>query len=206
MLNIFFKVKNQIISRLDNVPLVEESKKYVTANFDFSKDWEGYNKTITFRSDKGTPFNVELKDNKCLVPWEVLFAPHFSLSAFGTDSDNTLITTNEIEIKILESGFDENGQVPGTPTPTQWEIYKQEIEDIIEDFKESGGGGGSVEGAELVKNKIQEINSSSTEIQYPSAKAVYNLFQNTEYVDGVTESVVEYIKESGIVFDGGSAK
>lgn len=134
MLNIYFRIKNQTITRLDAVSLVENSRDYVMANFEFSTEWANHRKTVTFKTaDKKEVYNVDLTNDKCLVPWEVLKAPSFTLSAFG--EGESLITTDEFAINILESGFDENGEVPGTPTPTQWEIYRQQLDKMVEDNK-----------------------------------------------------------------------
>ena len=72
-MNIHFKIKNQQIERLDSNKLVEKSKEYVKAFFIFSDDWNGHEKTITFTSNKDNiSYNVELVEDSCLVPWEVI--------------------------------------------------------------------------------------------------------------------------------------
>ena len=130
-MNIHFKIKNQQIERLDSNKLVEKSKEYVKAFFIFSDDWNGHEKTITFTSNKdNTSYNVELVEDSCLVPWEVITSFGFTISGFG--EGESFITLNKIEIEVEESGLTEDGEVPGTPTPTQWELYKKEVETLID--------------------------------------------------------------------------
>lgn len=135
-MNIYFKIKNQQIERLDNNKLVEKSREYVNAFFIFSEDWQNHKKTITFTSkENNISYNVELVEDNCLVPWEVITPAGFTISGFG--EDESFITLNKIEIDVDKSGLTEDGEVPGTPTPTQWEKYKEEIEEIIDDLKEN---------------------------------------------------------------------
>ena len=130
-MNIHFKIKNQQIERLDSNKLVEKSKEYVKAFFIFSDDWNGHEKTITFTSNKDNiSYNVKLVEDSCLVPWEVITSFGFTISGFG--EGESFITLNKIEIEVDESGLTEEGEVPGTPTPTQWELYKEEVEALID--------------------------------------------------------------------------
>lgn len=129
-MNIYFKIKNQQIERLDNNKLVEKSREYVNAFFTFSEDWQDHKKTITFTSkEDGVSYNIELTEDKCLIPWEVITSAGFLISGFG--EGKSFITLNEIEVKVEESGLTEDGEIPGTPTPTQWELYKEEVEALI---------------------------------------------------------------------------
>lgn len=142
-MNIYFKIKNQQIERLDNNKLVEKSREYVNAFFIFSEDWQNHKKTITFTSkENDTSYNVELVEDNCLVPWEVITPAGFTISGFG--EGESFITLNKIEIEVEKSGLTEDGEVPGTPTPTQWELYKKEIKEIIDSIPETEVGNDTV--------------------------------------------------------------
>ena len=117
-----FKVENQIITRLDNNKVVQDSQNYLYAKLTYSEDWTG-EKTMVFRGKSGKAFNMLLdSEDTCLVPWEVLTEDRFEVSAFCGD----LITANVVRIDTIRSGY-EIGEESRIPTP---DIYNQIIEKI----------------------------------------------------------------------------
>ena len=163
-MNIYFKIKNQQIERLDNNKLVEKSREYVNAFFTFSEDWQDHKKTITFTSKKdNVSYNVELTEDKCLVPWEVITSAGFLISGFG--EGKSFITLNEIEVKVAESGLTEDGEIPGTPTPTQWELYKEEVEALI----------GQVPMVENVTSQQSQDGKNTIVSLHTTDKKIYNI-------------------------------
>lgn len=135
-----FSVNKQIITRTDDNKVVENSKNYLYCKFSFSDEWETITKTAIFISAKGEVFNVILEDDACLIPWEVIKYPHFSISVFGGD----LITANKVVIPVVKSGYAE-GETPSEPTP---DVYEQ----IIKMIK---GLEGKVD-YEVIKQAIEE--------------------------------------------------
>lgn len=117
-----FKVKNQIITRTDDFCVVADSKNYLTAEFEFSEEWN--KNIIAIFGYKDNFFHVEVKENQVTVPWEVIKSPYFSVSLFCGD----LITANEIRVKVIGSGL-KNGEFPSLPTPTVFQqIFDTEKE------------------------------------------------------------------------------
>ncbi len=113
-----FNVKNQNISRTDDFYVVADSQNYLTAEFTFSEEWT-YPATAVFRYDE-KHYNVLLENNRCIVPWEVIKAPFFTVSVFCGDR----ITANAVRISVEKSGYAE-GEAPGAPTP---DVYARLIE------------------------------------------------------------------------------
>ncbi|MBO4941691.1 MAG: hypothetical protein J6D15_05770 [Clostridia bacterium] len=110
-----FNIKNQIIERTDDFKVVADSRNYLTAHFSFSEEWEG---DIVAIFGNGTQFyNVILSDNACTVPWEIIKAPFFTVSAVCGDR----ITANSVMVDVEKSGYVE-GETPKEPTP---EVYEQ---------------------------------------------------------------------------------
>lgn len=113
-----FNVKNQIIKRIDSFQVVADSQNYLNAEFEFTEEWE---KPITaifhfFTSN----YEVVLDDNNsCLVPWEVIKAPYFSVSVVCGDR----ITANVEKVEVERSGYIE-GETPKAPSP---DLYNQII-------------------------------------------------------------------------------
>ena len=123
-----FNVKQQTITlESTDIQVVAESKNYLYCSFSFSEDWHDVIKTAIFISAKGDVFNVILEDDTCIVPWEVIKYPHFSVSVFGGD----LITTNKVVVNVSKSGYSE-GETPKDPTP---DVYAQ----ILKMIEEMGG-------------------------------------------------------------------
>lgn len=119
-----FNIKNQIIERLDDFRVVADSKNYLTAEFTLSEEWN--NKRV-FASFSHMNLNIakeaEIKNGQCLVPWEVIKPPFFSVSLFCGD----LITSNVVSVMVESSGL-QNGEPAGTPTPTLWDVYMRQIQ------------------------------------------------------------------------------
>ncbi len=110
-----FNVKNQIISRTDSFDVVADSKGYLKVAFTFTEEWTG--EIIAIFGSDNKYYNVILADNCCIVPWEVIKAPFFTVSAVCGDR----ITANVVRVDVERSGFAE-GEAPKEPTP---DVYAQ---------------------------------------------------------------------------------
>lgn len=117
-----FSVDKQIITRTDNNQVVENSRNYLSCQFNFCDDWHGITKTAVFIAANGDIFNVILENDVCVVPWEVIKYSHFSVSVFGGD----LITANRVVISVIKSGYAE-GKTPSDPTP---DVYQQILNSV----------------------------------------------------------------------------
>lgn len=119
--------QNRLIAKFDTI---SDSAKFDTVKFMFPESWNGFQKTAVFKGVDNQIFNVVLNsdndlcigENECYIPHEVLKTPSFKLSVFGV-SEDSVATTTEAEIKVLQSGYAE-GDEPSDPTPT---VYEQLI-------------------------------------------------------------------------------
>ena len=126
-----FKVDKQIITRTDTTEVVADSRNYLTASFTFSDEWKDKAKTAVFGYN-GEYRHTVLEDDGCLVPWEVIRAPYFSVSVFC----GSLLNTNMVLVKVGKSGLD-GGEIPGTPTPTVWQGYIDELTEKNDEIADS---------------------------------------------------------------------
>ena len=110
-----FNVKNQIISRADSFDVVADSKGYLKATFAFTEEWSG--DIIAIFGNGSEYYSVILAEGMCTVPWEVIKAPFFTVSAVCGDR----ITANAVRVNVEKSGFAE-GNTPKEPTP---DVYTQ---------------------------------------------------------------------------------
>lgn len=135
-----FYVKYQTLYLLSRDPVVADSSGYLQANFIFSDDWEGTNKTAQFKRTEsnlitdGNPlfFNEEIDSNgNCIIPWEVLKGEGtFNVNVYGqkTDSDGTTvktITVDGIDVRVGKSGLTTD-ELPQDSTASQYDnIYEK---------------------------------------------------------------------------------
>lgn len=100
-----------MITRRDFTKVVSGSRNYIYARFEFSPDWAGTEKTVTFTSGEYTFVETLDNNNECIVPHEVIENPgRFSVSVFGGD----LITANTVSVAVIQSG--PLGGDPPTPS------------------------------------------------------------------------------------------
>lgn len=122
-----FNVKNQIIERTDSFSVVADSRNYLSAKFTFTEEWTGEIRAV-FGND-GKFYDVSVEDNSCMVPWEVIKPPFFTVSLFC--GEESLVTANVVTVNVEKSGM-ENGEVPSTPTPTVWQQYIASMQEVID--------------------------------------------------------------------------
>ena len=98
-----FKVDGQVITRVDDIPVVADSRNYLYAKFDLSSDWDDVDVIAQFTAKCAGAKAVRLDDdNTCLVPWEVLQGSGVVLvTVYGGD----LITANNAAVFVEESGY-----------------------------------------------------------------------------------------------------
>lgn len=136
-----FYVKYQTLYLLSRDPVVADSSGYLQANFQFTEDWDGTNKTAQFKRTEsdlitdGKPlfFNEEIDNNgNCIIPWEVLKGEGtFNVNVFGqkTESDGTTvktITVNSLDIRVGQSGLTTD-EIPQDSSPSQYDNIYEEI-------------------------------------------------------------------------------
>lgn len=112
-----FKVNHQIITRTDSFEAVADSINYLKAHFDFTEEWQGIMIALFCHDDKY--YSVVLENGSCVVPWEVIKAPFFTVSLVCGNR----ITTDTVIVDVARSDFCEE-KTPQPPTP---DIYSQII-------------------------------------------------------------------------------
>ena len=109
MINLQFKITNQIIVRRDNYVVVAGSKNYLQAKFTFSDEWVGLIKHAIFSKDGIASVDLTLIDDMCSVPYSMTAdIGTFTISAYADD----LVTANTADVEIFESGY-----IQTEPTP-----------------------------------------------------------------------------------------
>ncbi len=136
-----FQITNQKLELLESGFIVEKSKNYLTAQFDFlTPEYEGLAKTAVFyHNSLENPVYVILDNGKCLVPHEAICAGYMEVSVFAGD----LIPTNVVRVAV-NSTMQDGAVAPKEPTADVYtQIYElaqtaQEIAQSVRSDADSG--------------------------------------------------------------------
>lgn len=177
-----FRIFKQRLSYYGDSEVVADSKGYLTFTLETSEDWANYvGKTVQFTKN-GKTYNVtNISDGvKYPVPWEVLVgAGIMQVNAFAVSMDNKRATTNEIDIEIIDSGFNEDSLLPEDPTPDIFEQYVQQVQENADK---------AVKAADEAK-KAQEVSQNIK-------NQIDVIYQNVKDVKSDIEDLLHQVQES----------
>ena len=129
--------------------------------------YDGLTMFAKFQHGENT-YTVPLVDNECIVPWEVLTAPVFSVSLFGASSDEVeRLTTEKLTIRVART-IDDIGGEPEVPTPGIFEQFLATAEQIEADIEAGKVQGPPGEGLEIKDSydtleELEEAHPTGTE-------------------------------------------
>lgn len=177
-----FRIFKQRLSYYGDSEVVADSKGYLTFTLETSEDWANYvGKTVQFTKN-GKTYNVtNISDGvEYPVPWEVLVgAGIMQVNAFAVSMDNKRATTNEIDIEIIDSGFNEDSLLPGDSTPDIFEQYVQQVQENADKaVKAADEAKKAQEASQNIKNQIDVI------------------YQNVKDVKSDIEDLLHQVQES----------
>ena len=177
-----FRIFKQRLSYYGDSEVVADSKGYLTFTLETSEDWANYvGKTVQFTKN-GKTYNVtNISDGvEYPVPWEVLVgAGIMQVNAFAVSMDNKRATTNEIDIEIIDSGFNGDSLLPEDPTPDIFEQYVQQVqENANKAVKAADEAKKAQEASQNIKNQIDVI------------------YQNVKDVKSDIEDLLHQVQES----------
>ena len=143
-----FDVTKQDITRTDENVVASGAIKTIKCNFHFCNVWHGLYKFCRFEGASGI-HDVRLEDDdSCIVPWEVIEAPSFTMACYGTLSSDVMLTTRKHYVKVYQSiNFIEEEALPIDETPNLVRQYEQIVENAVDEF----GG--------IVNNAVDEFNT-----------------------------------------------
>ena len=164
-----FRIFKQRLSYYGDSEVVADSKGYLTFTLETSEDWANYvGKTVQFTKNGKTYSVTNISDGvEYTVPWEVLVgAGVMQVNAFAVSMDNKRATTNEIDIEIIDSGFNEDSLLPEDPTPDIFEQYVQQVQENADKAEQAAKDAkNSADTAQELKNKIDTIYQNVKDIK-----------------------------------------
>ncbi len=164
---------------------------------EFSKDWDGFAKTVTFWNALGeSPVEVTLTTNLLenitqstgvyLVPIPGEAMDEVGMAPFAIDgyADGVRKRTVEEKLKVLSSRKEDNAGEPQDPTPTQAEQLQKQIDEIIDTV------------AEVAKSaeKVKESEMSAAEAAESAAESETNALKNAESAAHSANDAKNYIE------------
>ncbi len=117
-----FDVDKVKISAVEKEPMTSGSVEVYTVAFDFSSDWEGFDKTAVFKAGSIVR-NVALGDStECSVPWEVLSIPNIKvqIGVYGEAKDGAVLPTVWTELGTVLQGVLVGEGIDPAPTPDSY--------------------------------------------------------------------------------------
>ena len=176
-----FRIFNQRLSYYGDSEVVADSKGYLTFTLETSEDWANYvGKTVQFTRDGKTYSVTNISDGvEYTVPWEVLVgAGVMQVNAFAVSMvGSKRATTNEIQIEVIDSGFNPDDLEPTDPTPDIFEQYVQQVQENADKAEQAAKDAkDSADTAQELKNKIDTI------------------YQNVKDIKGDIEDLLEQVQ------------
>lgn len=129
MVELRYNVQGQKITQNNKKHLVNQSRNYLKLRFTFTNDWKGLDKYIIFDG----AYKFLLTDNMITVPNILLQGTEFVFSLYAVDEENiTLITTENITVKLRESGYVQNASsISGdTPPDAIEDLYNTKLDNV----------------------------------------------------------------------------
>lgn len=178
-----FRIFKQRLSYYGDSEVVADSKGYLTFTLETSEDWANYvGKTVQFTKN-GKTYNVtNISDGvEYPVPWEVLVgAGIMQVNAFAVSMDNKRATTNEIDIEIIDSGFNEDSLLPEDPTPDIFEQYVQQVQENADKaVKAADEAKKAQEASQNIKNQIDVIYQNVKDVKSDIEDLLHRVQEST---------------------------
>lgn len=203
-----FRIFKQRLSYYGDSEVVADSKGYLTFTLETSEDWANYvGKTVQFTKN-GKTYNVtNISDGvEYPVPWEVLVgAGIMQVNAFAVSMDNKRATTNEIDIEIIDSGFNEDSLLPEDPTPDIFEQYVQQVQENADKaVKAADEAKKAQEASQNIKNQIdviyqnvKDVKSDIEDLLHQVQESTNTAYQYAEVLAASAEAASKSETEAG---------
>lgn len=201
MKQLTFSVADQTLTRTDRTRVVGDTVGQFEAVFVFNEWWDGYTPTAQFTKN-GLTYDALIVDGVCAVPDEAIAGNgNMYVNVFSADGDGNRKTVNEVEICVYASGLKTASATHAGPVITIWNVVlallnkfsggtagqflrKKSADsydgewvtlpiDVDAAYRTAAEVDAALDGKEDAANKVTSMSSASTDVEYPSAKAVY---------------------------------
>lgn len=132
------KIIGDTITPVDKGYVIENQVNQYAIEFDFDETWDFEEKYCIFQDEfEKQTFKRPILNNQVIVPSELLNG-RITIQVYGQNIEDNVITNRQPSLKyvfsILNSLPANASEEQDVPTPTQWELYIEQIESIVDDM------------------------------------------------------------------------
>ena len=134
------KVIGDTITPIDKGYVIENQVNQYAIEFEFDETWDFEEKYVIFQDEfEEQTFKRAIINNQVIVPSELLNG-RITIQVYGQNIENNAISQRQPSLKyvfsILNSLPTNASEEQSTPTPTQWELYIEQIENMCNDLQD----------------------------------------------------------------------
>lgn len=195
---------NIIKLKVNNFEIIPEEKSYVIENqvnefaleFEFDDSWNYETKYVVFDNEEST-YKRPIINNQVIIPSELLNG-RTTIQIYAQDVENNEIVKRKPSFKysfsILNSLSPEGVEETDLPTPSQWEIYISQIEEMCNDLQEQFD-----DLKEECETKCDDVIERLTQDEQDIQTNTDNIRTNAENIDKLNTDLLDYslITETG---------
>lgn len=165
-------VNKQVLTITKSHTFVADTQNIYTASFAFDAEWDGFAKTVIFRSENNIRFALLDNENKCILPPDVIEARYLEIGIQG-NKDGQIITTKKADkVSISESG----GSISMVPAPFE----QSEFDKLMDELAKT---------RTFVNEQTQEINKIANEVNDNKLATDDNVEKTKEQVELAKQEV-----------------
>ena len=132
------KVIGDTITPIEQGYVIENQVNQYAIEFDFDETWNFEEKYCIFQDEfEEQTFKRAIINNQVIVPSELLNG-RITIQVYGQNIEDNVITNRQPSLKyvfsILNSLPTNASEEQNVPTPTQWELYIEQIETLVDDM------------------------------------------------------------------------
>jgi len=192
------KVIGDTITPIEQGYVIENQVNQYAIEFDFDETWNFEEKYCVFQDEfEEQTFKRAIINNQVIVPGELLNG-RITIQVYGQNIENDVITNRQPSLKyvfsILNSLPTNASEEQNVPTPTQWELYIEQIEEMcnglqsqFDDLKED------------CETKCNDVVKRIAEAEQDIQTNTDNIRTNAEAIDKLNTDLLDYslITETG---------
>lgn len=121
-------------ARLYGTPkaIPQGQSQFSQVQFSFSEEWDDLRKIAQFEQ-KGNPYNVEVSDDRCFCPSELVKGVvNVRVKGYPVDTTSAVIATANEVVLPVSAGFQSGGIPPVPPTPDLYQKLIEEFSDKVQ--------------------------------------------------------------------------
>ena len=177
-----------------------QGRIYVDAlsEFDFDETWNFEEKYCIFQDEfEEQTFKRAIINNQVIVPSELLNG-RITIQVYGQNIENDVITNRQPSLKyvfsILNSLPTNASEEQNVPTPTQWELYIEQIEEMCNDLQDKFD-----DLKEDCETKCNDVIERLAQDEQDIQTNTDNIRTNAEAIDKLNTDLLDYslISETG---------